>query len=302
MKNLQGDVIAITNSKGNVVARYTYDAWGECTIVSDTTGIIARINPYRYRSYYFDQETSLYYVFSRYYDAVHIRWINADEPGMLVLNIGITASNIYNYSYNSPIVFSDYSGCAASISIPAFVGMYGFGLSGAALIAKLTAYATMMFPYLIWGIAIIVAVAVTAYVAYQAYLKSTKMLSNVRAKTTSSKVFKLAYAKGNSLIKVGKSLSFVEALTVLGVKKAACSLTRRYSVTAKRPSTCKTSDWGMYSTNQAYACALATMLGCSSKPEVHGSATMGIIMIKNILSTYGMDIQSFTDKELIVNA
>ena len=32
-KNLQGDVIAITEWSGETVARYTYDAWGKCTIV-----------------------------------------------------------------------------------------------------------------------------------------------------------------------------------------------------------------------------------------------------------------------------
>ena len=32
-------VIAITNNKGKVVASYTYDAWGVCTIVSDSSGI-----------------------------------------------------------------------------------------------------------------------------------------------------------------------------------------------------------------------------------------------------------------------
>lgn len=253
---------------------------GVCTVTQDSVGI-ATVNPFRYRSYYYDEEIELYYLQSRYYDAKAGRFINSDEPGMLILLEGIAALNIYHYSYNLPTSFLDSSGLGASIAIPAFVGVYGSTLSGAALVAKLTAFATALFPYLIWGIAIIVAVAVTAYIAYQAYLRSTKTLSNVKAKTTNSKVFKLAYASGSSLITVGKSLSLVEALTILGVKKAACSLTRRYTVTAKRPSSCKTSDWGMYTTNQPYACALATMLGCTSKPEVHGSGYYGHYHDKN---------------------
>ena len=36
-KNLQGDVIAITDDSGETVARYTYDAWGVPTIVSDNS-------------------------------------------------------------------------------------------------------------------------------------------------------------------------------------------------------------------------------------------------------------------------
>ena len=56
-KNLQGDVIAITDDSGITVARYTYDAWGKCTITFDTNGVnIATINPFRYRSYYYDTE------------------------------------------------------------------------------------------------------------------------------------------------------------------------------------------------------------------------------------------------------
>lgn len=242
---------------------------------------IATINPFRYRSYYYDEEIELYYLRNRYFNATTGRFISSDEPGILILSEGIARLNIYHYSYNLPTVFIDSSGLAASIAIPAFVGVYGSTLSGTALVAKLTVFATALFPYLIWGIAIIVAAAVTAYYAYQAYLSSTKKLSNVKPKTTNSKVFKLAYVCGSLLIKVGTSLSFVEALTILGVKKAACSLTRRYTVTAKRPSLCKSSDWGMYTTNQAYACALATMLGCTTQPEVHGSGYYGHYHDKN---------------------
>ena len=74
-KNLQGDVIAITNGSGITVARYTYDAWGKVLTVKDANGNnitstthIANINPFRYRSYYYDKETKLYYLQSRYYD------------------------------------------------------------------------------------------------------------------------------------------------------------------------------------------------------------------------------------------
>ena len=55
LKNLQGDVIAITDGNGDIVANYSYDAWGVCTVISDTTDCnIATINPYRSRGYYFD--------------------------------------------------------------------------------------------------------------------------------------------------------------------------------------------------------------------------------------------------------
>ena len=113
LKNLQGDVIAITNSKGNVVAQYTYDAWGECTIVSDNTGIIARVNPFRYRGYYYDTEIGLYYLQSRYYDPSVGRFINGDDSIVLsihIIDISICMVNLYTYCQNNSITLTDYYG------------------------------------------------------------------------------------------------------------------------------------------------------------------------------------------------
>ncbi|MDE6149770.1 MAG: hypothetical protein K2F81_06720, partial [Ruminococcus sp.] len=51
------------------VVEYEYDPWGICTIVSDTSNNnLGKLNPFRYRGYYYDEETSLYYLQSRYYD------------------------------------------------------------------------------------------------------------------------------------------------------------------------------------------------------------------------------------------
>ena len=68
-KNLQGDVIAILDTSGNVVARYTYDAWGRILSITDGNGnanssptFIGNINPIRYRGYYYDTETGWYYL------------------------------------------------------------------------------------------------------------------------------------------------------------------------------------------------------------------------------------------------
>ena len=111
LKNLQGDVIAITNSKGNVVASYTYDAWGVCTVVSDNTGMIARINPFRYRSYYFDEEIGLYYLQSRYYDPETGRFVNGDCILLpYFFKAYDTNFNIFGYCCCSPINGSDPNG------------------------------------------------------------------------------------------------------------------------------------------------------------------------------------------------
>ena len=59
VKNLQGDITAIYSECGTLAAEYKYDAWGKCTITYDPWGI-AYLNPIRYRSYYYDNETGFY--------------------------------------------------------------------------------------------------------------------------------------------------------------------------------------------------------------------------------------------------
>ena len=64
-------MIALLDNSGAVVVKYRYDAWGNCntTVVdpnaSTNASTIANLNPFRYRSYYFDAETGLYYLKTR---------------------------------------------------------------------------------------------------------------------------------------------------------------------------------------------------------------------------------------------
>jgi len=117
-KNLQGDIIAIADRNGKVVARYTYDAWGKCEIsVKSTNAAIAEINPYRYRGYYFDTETGFYYLQSRYYDPEIGRFLNVDKPDAVTILYGIEFTNLVSYCINNPVSFCDYNG-----EYPALVG------------------------------------------------------------------------------------------------------------------------------------------------------------------------------------
>ena len=103
-RNLQGDVIAVTDAyTGTVVANYVYDSWGN---VLTATGTMANINPFRYRGYYYDSETELYYLQSRYYDAEVGRFLNADGR----MDRGIVSSNLYVYCDNNPIANIDPDG------------------------------------------------------------------------------------------------------------------------------------------------------------------------------------------------
>ena len=109
IKNLQGDVIAIVDKDAQTVTRYSYDAWGVCTVTQDSVGI-ATINPFRYRSYYYDEETNLYYLQSRYYDACVDRFVNVDEPEYIIVLDNSVFVNSFTYCLNSPVNDEDTSG------------------------------------------------------------------------------------------------------------------------------------------------------------------------------------------------
>ncbi len=134
LKNLQGDIIAIADKDGEVVARYSYDAWGVCTIVSDTTTVgIATVNPFRYRGYYYDAETGLYYVSSRYYDSEIGRFLNSDDPMFLGVTGNIASYNLFAYCENNPVNYKDPSGYGPAGTIIGVI--LGFGL-GALLVPR----------------------------------------------------------------------------------------------------------------------------------------------------------------------
>ena len=76
--NLQGDVVRIVTNKGVTRVTYEYDAWGNITKMGGTNETLANANPLRYRGYYYDRETGLYYLQSRYYNPQWGRFINAD--------------------------------------------------------------------------------------------------------------------------------------------------------------------------------------------------------------------------------
>ena len=105
--NAQGDVAAILDSSGTMVASYNYGAWGSCTVYNSSDAAIGDLNPLRYRSYYYDAETGFYYLQSRYYDPAICRFINAD--GQLSITDFID-SNLFAYCGNDPVNRTDPTG------------------------------------------------------------------------------------------------------------------------------------------------------------------------------------------------
>ncbi len=107
--NVQGDVIAIVRAAtGQVVAKYSYDAWGNCTVTNAAGYAVGDKNPFRYRGYYYDTETGLYYLNSRYYSPEFGRFISADNA---IGQIGsVHGANMFAYCFNNPINMSDPMG------------------------------------------------------------------------------------------------------------------------------------------------------------------------------------------------
>ena len=114
-KNNLGDVIELYYN-GNVEAKYAYDAWGNHVVLNPngttntSTSFIGNINPIRYRGYYYDVETQLYWVSSRYYSPELCRWISPDSIEYLDPQ-SINGLNLYAYCGNNPIMYADPSGC-----------------------------------------------------------------------------------------------------------------------------------------------------------------------------------------------
>ena len=112
VKNLQGDVTAIIDDEGFLVARYIYDDWGNCTVIANgqTWNDVANVNPIRYRSYYYDSDIQMYYLQSRYYDADVGRFINCDDVNYIGLTESEISYNPFAYCENNPVNDSDPSG------------------------------------------------------------------------------------------------------------------------------------------------------------------------------------------------
>ena len=120
IKNLQGDVLEVYKvSDGSLAASYTYDSWGN---ILSQSGDLATLNPFRYRSYYYDTETWFYYLQSRYYDPAIGRFINADAVDLLGANGDFASLNLFAYCGNNPLIRADDGGELWHLAFGSVVG------------------------------------------------------------------------------------------------------------------------------------------------------------------------------------
>ena len=109
LRNGQNDIVGLMDESGVRVVEYIYDAWGK---LISTTGTLATTlgadNPFRYRGYYCDTETGLYYLTTRYYDPEVCRFISADV--YMSTGQGVLGGNMWAYCLNNPLIYEDSQG------------------------------------------------------------------------------------------------------------------------------------------------------------------------------------------------
>ena len=124
LRNAQNDIIGLLDKDGKVVVRYTYDSWGQVVKIEGTLkDKVGARNPFRYKGYYYDVETGLYYCRSRYYDPAIRRFISADDTQVLRDNLDMLGEkNLYTYCDDNPITRVDGDGQCWDIVVGAVIG------------------------------------------------------------------------------------------------------------------------------------------------------------------------------------
>ena len=93
------------------MVEYTYDIWGKLVSITGTLAdTVGTINPLRYRGYYYDTETQLYYLQSRYYSPDLMRFISQDDAELSNAQGEPLGSNLYVYCLNDPVMNNDFNG------------------------------------------------------------------------------------------------------------------------------------------------------------------------------------------------
>ena len=106
------------------MVEYVYDAWGNHAVldangadITDSTHIGNR-NPFRYRGYFYDVETGLYYLHTRYYDPEIGRFVTIDDLSYADDDLSyadpeiVHGLNLYAYCGNNPVMYTDPTGTA----------------------------------------------------------------------------------------------------------------------------------------------------------------------------------------------
>ncbi|MDE7256568.1 MAG: RHS repeat-associated core domain-containing protein [Clostridia bacterium] len=173
------------------MVKYEYDAWGNHTVKDNNGRVITSgigvLNPFRYRGYYYDTETELYYLQTRYYDPEIGRFISQDSIEYADPET-INGLNLYAYCGNNPVMNVDPNGTSviafililvAATAIGATVNgvkAYQNGVRGSELFAEIVKGAAI-------GLAIGAAAIALVGVVGGAVLGASATILGVSAKT-----------------------------------------------------------------------------------------------------------------------
>ena len=102
LKNAHGDIVGITDIKGNISTNYRYDAFGN--VLSDSEP-----DCFGYCGEFLDRESGLVYLRNRYYDTATGRFITEDPVK--------DGHNWYSYCDGNPVMFIDPSGLISVIFV-----------------------------------------------------------------------------------------------------------------------------------------------------------------------------------------
>lgn len=134
LRDNSGSVVAIVNSSGSILQKYTYRTFGEISSITTESGIDVSAQPI-FRSLYtfsgreFDEESGLYYMRARYYDPKVGRFIQED-PFAGKRTYPLSVVNRYTYANNSPVNFVDPSGAYPVTTITTGAGSNGGSAGG----------------------------------------------------------------------------------------------------------------------------------------------------------------------------
>ena len=219
IKNMQEDIIGITDENFNKIVEYEYDSWGNIITIKDNNGNIITdeshigiINPFRYRSYYYDKETKLYYLNSRYYNPEWGRFLNIDSISAELGNV--MSHNMYEYANNNPINFNDNDGAWPKWLKKVAIGVGAIVVGG--LVAAATGGAGVILPTIAAGIKTAAAIGTVSAVAKGTRQASKSISEGKNTKTIIQETANAALDGFGNGFATGSAVSTISSLSMLG--------------------------------------------------------------------------------------
>lgn len=119
VKDVTNNIISIVDDNDEV-ARYSYDAFGNTRIEFDNGDGIAQLNPFRWKSKYYDKDILMYYIYKRFYAPEICQFICMENVESVIENAlclyalnlyAINVANTINMVYNCNSIFENCSLC-----------------------------------------------------------------------------------------------------------------------------------------------------------------------------------------------